>query len=65
MTIQERKEGAKYLRRGDIAVIADQAGVHRRTVSLFKSGKLTHSTAEPYFIALVEKRKKEVSNRTK
>jgi hypothetical protein len=57
-------EDLKFLRRGDIKIIAEQSGTTIKTVWLFKNNKLKHSTCAPYFEAMIEKRKKEVQSKT-
>ena len=59
----ERKELAKYLKRGDRNKIAEAAGVERKAVTRWLDGEIKNSIVEPFIIQWVEKRKKEVKNR--
>lgn len=65
MNIEEREEMKKYLRWGDLTSIATAAKVERQTVILWLKGKIKKSTCEPYIVAFVKKRKKEVEENVK
>lgn len=60
MEITKRKELATYLRWGDITNLAKLAGVDKSTIHLWLNGKVKKSTAQPFIIALVKKRKEEI-----
>ena len=62
MTIEERLINAKVLRRGDMRLLAEKADVSVGIVHRYINGILKESAVEPYFIALVDKRKKEIAN---
>lgn len=60
MDNEKRKEMAAYLKWGDTTKIAKLAKVSRRTVEGWLSGSIKKSVVEPYFVALVNKRKEQV-----
>lgn len=62
MTLSERIEKAKVLKRGDITLIAEKSGVTVAVVYRFIKGSLNESAAAPYFEALVKKREEEIAN---
>lgn len=59
---QARREMAKYLKHGDISLIANKAGVSAEIVSRYISGVLEKSGCAAYFEALSKKRKEEVES---
>lgn len=58
--LKTRKELAKYLKHGDISLIAEKAGVTTEIVSRYVAGALLKSGCSAYFEALAKKRKEEV-----
>lgn len=63
MEAEKRQELAKFLRWGDKKIIAQLACVSRLTIDRWITGETVDSTVEPYIIAFLEKRKKEVELR--
>lgn len=59
ISIEERQELAKYLRRGDRAKIAKAANIDRQTVERWLKGQVQNSVAEPYIRDWVKTRKQQ------
>lgn len=60
---ERRKEIEESLRWGDVRRIAEIANVSPMTVVNYLKGRTKKSTAEPYILAFVEKRKKEIEEK--
>ena len=63
MNLEERKELAKFLRRGDKKAICELAKPERQTLERFLEGETVNSAIEPYFKTYAEKRKLEFEQR--
>lgn len=57
-----RKQLAKYLKHGDVKLIAKKAGVTQEIVTKYIKGHLKNSGCAAYFEALAQKRKSEVES---
>ena len=62
MSINERKKLAKYLKHGDLKLIAAKAKISTGTVSNWINGRFEKSGCAPYFEKLAMQRKAEVEN---
>lgn len=60
MLIEQRKIQAKYLRHGDIKLLAQKAKITIGSVSNWINGVNKESICEVYFTELVKKRKQEM-----
>jgi len=59
----ERKQLKKFLKQGDISKIAAMANVSPNNVSRWINGSLENSSCEPYVIAFVDKKKKDLAEK--
>lgn len=65
MSIEDRKNLAKYLKHGDLMIIAEKANMSVGSVSKWINGHFEKSGCQPYFEAIVEKRKAELDSTMK
>lgn len=64
MTVSEKKELMRYLKRGDKKLICKMAGVHETVMYAWISDRLKTSSIEPFVIEISSQRKKEFEQQT-